>query len=64
MDSVAQDREKTGRRIEGDFHLEHAIAGLRIVISNGAIGVGLPEGFDRHIQITDVLFGPFDLCTD
>jgi hypothetical protein len=61
MDSVAQDREKTGRRIDGDFHLEHAITGLGIVIANGAIGVGLAEGFDRHIQIKDVLFGPFNL---
>jgi hypothetical protein len=34
---------------------------MRIVIMDGSVGLGLKEPLDQGLEITEVMFGPFDL---
>jgi hypothetical protein len=41
---------------------EHPLSRIRIQLWNDSVRVAVLEGGEASFQITDVLFGPFDLC--
>jgi hypothetical protein len=64
MDSVSSNGTQLKRGLSQDSYLENPIAGIRLVMADDFIGVGLDEPLNRRFEITDVLFGPFDLGID
>jgi hypothetical protein len=64
MDSVSHDGAPPERWLLPDSNLKDQIARIKLTIAKDAIGFGLLEPLDQGLEITDVLFGPFDLYPD
>lgn len=47
-----------------DLHPIDLISGLRVYLDSESIRVTFAEGLQPLFEITDVLFGPFDFCSD
>jgi hypothetical protein len=63
QDFSAQQGDRVGDR-GANPHLIDSISGLRIIPGAESIGIGFAEGLQPAIEITDVLFGPFDFRPD
>jgi hypothetical protein len=66
VDGVAQDRRKLQWNIPHARHIKNQIARLRLTLTSNNIRLGIApqKGTDFELQVTDVLFGPFDFYTD
>ena len=66
VDSVAQDRRKLQGNIPHARHIKNQIARLRLTLTSDDIrlGIAAQKGPNFDLQVTDVLFGPFDFYTD
>ena len=54
--------EKERRSLGSDLNPMDFVASLRIVVDAETIRVTAPEGLHSGFEVSDVLFGPFDLC--
>ena len=66
VDSVSKGGGKLQRNIPHARHIKNQIARLRLTLTSDDIrlGIAAQKGQDFDLQITDVLFGPFDFYTD
>jgi hypothetical protein len=62
VDAIPGDGAPEKRRLLGDFDSPDQIARMRLVITNGSVGLSLKEPLIPGLEITEVMFGPFDLC--
>jgi hypothetical protein len=61
VDAIPDDGAPEKRRLLGDFDPPDQIARMRLVITNGSVGLSLKEPLIPGLEITEVMFGPFDL---
>ncbi len=52
------------RRFAEGAYPKDPIAGFRLIIGNDSIGFAFEKGVDLGFEVTDLLFGPFDLSFD
>jgi hypothetical protein len=61
MDGIANDDTKTSSGLLDKLDPKNAISAMRMIVGDNSIVVTLKEGAALRMEITDVLFGPFDL---
>jgi len=64
VDAISGDSAPPGRGLAGYAGLVDQISRIRLVITDSFIGVGLSEPLVEGFEITEVMFGPFDLYPD
>jgi hypothetical protein len=61
VDTISGDGAPVERRLLGDFDPPDQISRIRLVITNGSVRLVLLEPFVPGLEVTEVMFGPFDL---
>jgi hypothetical protein len=61
VDAISYDCAPRERRLFGDFDPPDQISRIRLVITNGSVRLVLLEPLVPGLEITEVMFGPFDL---
>ncbi len=61
VDCVPDDGSPSGRRFLRHHGTEYPLPALCVVLGDRSIGAGFHEGLDFGYEITEMLFGPFDL---
>lgn len=64
VDAIPDDSAPPERRLIGDLGLVDQISRIRLIIGDSSIRVVLLEPLDPGLEITEVMFGPFDLYPD
>lgn len=64
VSNLSDDNGESERDFLDDLKRTDPIAGLLLFISNNAIWLGREKGIDFNLEITDLLFGPFDFSLE
>ena len=64
VDAIPGDGAPEKGRLIEDFDPVDQISRIGLVIGNGSVGLSLKEPLDQRLEITEVMFGPFDLYPD
>ena len=60
MEHVANDVENFERDVRNTDEIITALSLFQIILERDSIWLAIPESLEGHMQILDVLFGPFD----
>jgi hypothetical protein len=61
VDTISGDSAPVERRLLGDFDPPDQISRIRLVITNGSVRLIVLEPLVPGLEVTEVMFGPFDL---
>jgi hypothetical protein len=61
VDTISGDGAPVERRLLGDFDPPDQISRIRLVITNGSVRLVVLEPLVPGLEVTEVMFGPFDL---
>jgi hypothetical protein len=61
VDTISGDGAPVERRLLGDFDPPDQISRIRLVITNGSVRLIVLEPLVPGLEVTEVMFGPFDL---
>jgi hypothetical protein len=61
VDTISGDSAPVERRLLGDFDPPDQISRIRLVITNGSVRLVVLEPLVPGLEVTEVMFGPFDL---